>query len=258
MNNGAFILLADAEGRMGGGEHDVNERGGIFGPQGYGGGVFDGAMALGAIDPCSDACEAKYGASSHTPDPLALSLCFAQCNLGGAMPGQVPPVPQVSPSQTTPGYWPAADCASLCALFLAFPMGSALAAACLDGCKTKTQTAGCYAPSVCKQMAALYPQELDPKLVEGYCSLPPQMQQVIDQACNALALQHPSLPPPPALPGQTQPEIPKDPGVLPEPGELPPPPGGGAPPEEAGIGLGTVAIIGGVAAVGLWFILKKR
>lgn len=50
MNYGRAITLMDDEGRLvGGGMQDVNTRGGVFGPGGFGGGIFDQSLGgLGA------------------------------------------------------------------------------------------------------------------------------------------------------------------------------------------------------------------
>lgn len=88
MNYGTSILLMDQDGwRVSGGEPGVNPRGGIFGAQGYGGGLFDGNTSLGKT-PCGgcgalgndaeDACKAKC---------LGNAQCIANCEMQYGLKG---------------------------------------------------------------------------------------------------------------------------------------------------------------------------
>jgi hypothetical protein len=82
MNTATEILLMTEEGkRVPGGETDTRTRGGIFGPQGYGGGVFDGSSAFGAIDPGLElkACQADCVANNPPGSP-GLAPCLQKCD----------------------------------------------------------------------------------------------------------------------------------------------------------------------------------
>jgi hypothetical protein len=56
--------------RVSGGEPGVNPRGGVFGAQGYGGGIFDGNTAFGGLGevgktPCGTCGVGAFGGASH-------------------------------------------------------------------------------------------------------------------------------------------------------------------------------------------------
>jgi hypothetical protein len=245
MNNGARILLLDAEGNVSGGDRSADPRGGIFGAQGYGGGLFDGstglgqyeqaAAGIGELDACSKACEAKFAS-----DPFGMLGCFAQCDLGAAAPAALPPAGGS-----------VMDCTKCAALMLLPVTGPTLAAMCLAQCTQGASVpAGCTVPTACASAVKRFPQELPPELVQQYCGFPLQVQQSIAQACQSLAALPPGtvLPPPgqlPGLPPAKEEEIPPFmPGVLPEPKTAAP-----TPPAEAsmaGPALAAFVVVGGL------------
>lgn len=193
MNNGAAILLYDAEGNVSGGDVSADPRGGIFGAQGYGGGVFDGSTGLGAV--------------------------------GDTV-----------------------DCAATCASLMLLPVtGPTLAAFCLSNCnKGAPAPSGCSIPGECAAATARYPSELPAALLKDYCGFPAEVQQSIATACKSLS----ALPPGTVLPKEE--EVPPFvPGVV-DPKTASPPP-----PAEAGMGLGTVALIG-AAALGVGWLIWGR
>jgi hypothetical protein len=204
MNNGASILLLDAEGNVSGGDRSADPRGGIFGAQGYGGGVFDGSTGLGSV--------------------------------GDTV-----------------------NCAALCSTLILMPgTGPTLAAVCLDKCtKGEAPPTGCTVPAECASAVARFPQELPPELIAQYCGFPLEVQASIATACKSLAALPPGtvLPPPRnRLPPAKEEEVPPFmPGVE-DPKTAQPPP-----PAEAGMGLGTVALIAaGALALGWALWGKKR
>lgn len=93
MNNGAAILLYDAEGNVSGGDRSADPRGGIFGAQGYGGGLFDGSTGLGGLGDTVD-CAATCASLLLLPAVGATyaALCLDQCNKGAPAPSgcQIP------------------------------------------------------------------------------------------------------------------------------------------------------------------------
>ena len=203
MNNGAAILLLDAEGNVSGGDRSADPRGGIFGAQGYGGGLFDGSTGLGQYEQAA----AGIGES-------------------------------------------AIDCASKCAALMLLPVtGPTLAAVCLDKCtKGEAPPTGCQVPAECASAVARFPQELPPALVQQYCGFPVEVQTSIATACKSLA----ALPPGTVLPPAK--EAPPLEMPLPAPAFTEP-----TPPAEAGMGLGTVALIAaGALALGWALWGKKR
>jgi len=211
MNNGARILLLDAEGNVSGGDRSADPRGGIFGSQGYGGGLFDGSTGLGQYEQ-------------------------AAAGIGESV----------------------VDCASKCAALMLLPVtGPTLAAVCLDKCtKGEAPPTGCTVPAECASAVARFPQELPPALVQQYCGFPVEVQGSIATACKSLAALPPGtvLPPPRnRLPPAKEEEVPPFmPGVE-DPKTAQPPP-----PAEAGMGVGTVALIAaGALALG-WALWGKK
>lgn len=82
MNYGSRVLLSyDEQGReISGGTADVDPRGGVFGPQGYGGGIFDGSMSGfdGLGDPEAD-CVALCAPLMLSLGPAGVAVCAAEC-----------------------------------------------------------------------------------------------------------------------------------------------------------------------------------
>lgn len=193
MNNGAAILLYDAEGNVSGGDRSADPRGGIFGAQGYGGGVFDGSTGLGG--------------------------------LGDTV-----------------------DCAATCAPLALLPaLGPTYVALCMDKCSQgEVGPPGCQVPAACAEAVLRYPGELPPDIVKDFCGFPSEVQQSIAKACQSLA----ALPPGTKLPEEPVPPV--MPGVIdPTAPQL-------KPPDEAGMGVGTAALIG-VAALGVgWLLWGKK
>lgn len=217
MNYGSRVLLSyDEQGReISGGDSDVETRGGVFGAQGYGGGIFDGSMeGLGGLN-----------------------------GLAG----------------------PETDCTILCAPLM-LSLGPAGVAVCAAECAKQTFTKDCFVPSVCKSVAAKFPQLLDPNIINTYCQLPPETQSQIEGQCNAIAWaveqSGGQVPPPSSLPlpvpiGPDEPLPPVPPAPGPGPGPTPTPEPG--PPKEAhALSGGVVATVAVVAVLGLAFLLTGK
>lgn len=87
MNDGARILLMDAEGNVSGGDRSADPRGGIFGAQGYGGGLFDGSTGLGAVGDTAG-CAATCAALMLLPvtGPTLAAFCLDKCAEGEKSP----------------------------------------------------------------------------------------------------------------------------------------------------------------------------
>lgn len=71
MNYGRAITLMDEEGRVSGGMEDVNPQGGVFGPGGFGGGIFDQSLGLAGLGSVKD----PSGGTWHnaTSDPAVVA-----------------------------------------------------------------------------------------------------------------------------------------------------------------------------------------
>ncbi len=84
MNYGSRVLLSfDEQGReVSGGMSDADPRGGVFGPQGYGGGIFDGSMGEyggGGLGDAATDCTVLCAPLMLSLGPAGVAVCMDQC-----------------------------------------------------------------------------------------------------------------------------------------------------------------------------------
>lgn len=230
MNTGTRILLMDEQGNyrhVSGAEHDVRTRGGVFGAQGYGGGIFDGSLDGLGDTTCTSACAALLA----LPNGAALA---AACNAACAVQGGAA---NVGAPEVTPLPAPSAGCTvpDVC------QQVAKLAPTAID-------------PSLLANFCSL-PPDVQTTIDQTCNAVWLQMM-----GSGTIPAPIPGQPSPyPAPPGQPAPAPAPLPGPAPAPGPAPTPTPS-VPPAEAKAGISPWVIGGGVAAAAvlLYFAFGRK